>query len=267
MILAPSIQPTAEPLCLNEAKLALRVDGTGDDEFITAMIRSARQWCETYENQAYMMRTSIVYLDAFPEVIRLPMPPLISVPSIRYVDVNGDTQTVTSTVYTVDTDSIPGRIYLAYNQSWPAVRAIPKAITVTFRHGYATTFTAAADDTITVGEAFFADTDRVRLGISAEDDAAIPTGLAINTDYYVRDVSGSTLKLAATSGGTAIDITAVGTGTFYMAPAARGLVPERVSWAMKLILGHLYEHREQLSEMPLQTMDFGVKDLLTERVW
>ncbi|MHB9053557.1 MAG: hypothetical protein ACYC5F_06170 [Thermoleophilia bacterium] len=43
----------------------------------------------------------------------------------------------------------------------------------------------------------------------------IPTGFAINTIYYARDVDtvGKTMKLASTIGGAAVDITATGSGT------------------------------------------------------
>lgn len=41
---------------------------------------------------------------------------------------------------------------------------------------------------------------------------SLPTGLAEGTVYHVRDVTTDDLKLAATAGGAAIDITAVGSG-------------------------------------------------------
>lgn len=43
----------------------------------------------------------------------------------------------------------------------------------------------------------------------------LPGGLSVATVYYVRDVTANTFKLAATSGGTAINITSNGTGTQY----------------------------------------------------
>lgn len=48
----------------------------------------------------------------------------------------------------------------------------------------------------------------------------LPAPLAVGATYYARDVSGSTLKLAATLGGAAIDITTAGTGTFVVVPVA-----------------------------------------------
>ncbi len=44
-------------------------------------------------------------------------------------------------------------------------------------------------------------------------------------------------------------------------------VPERIKQAIKLILTHLYEHREQNSELKLEEMPMNAKDLLFERVF
>ncbi|HXI15511.1 MAG TPA: hypothetical protein VNM48_03995 [Chloroflexota bacterium] len=41
---------------------------------------------------------------------------------------------------------------------------------------------------------------------------ALPTGVVQGTTYYARDILADSFKLAATSGGVAIDITVVGTG-------------------------------------------------------
>lgn len=69
-------------------------------------------------------------------------------------------------------------------------------------------FVAAADDTLTRAAHTFADKQTVR--VIALEGLPIPTGLAANTTYYVRDAGASTIKLAATESGAAIDITAAG---------------------------------------------------------
>ena len=43
-----------------------------------------------------------------------------------------------------------------------------------------------------------------------------PDPLVSGTDYYIRDSSGTSFKLAATLGGTAIDITDTGAGSQYL---------------------------------------------------
>jgi len=58
------------------------------------------------------------------------------------------------------------------------------------------------------------------------------------TDYYARDVSGNTLKLCATPGAQAIDMTSNGTGQFFF-----GEIPPTTIIGMKLLLTDLYENR------------------------
>jgi hypothetical protein len=59
----------------------------------------------------------------------------------------------------------------------------------------------------------YADTNMVHLFTTS----ASPAGVAENTVYYIRDATANTFKLAATSGGSAINITSTGTGTQYIA--------------------------------------------------
>lgn len=68
--------------------------------------------------------------------------------------------------------------------------------------------TATTADVITSNGHGLADTNRVTLQTVAGE--SLPTGLDATTIYFVRDVTTDTFKLALTSGGTAIDITAVG---------------------------------------------------------
>lgn len=48
----------------------------------------------------------------------------------------------------------------------------------------------------------------------------MPTGLSVDTDYWVRDITADTFKVALTKGGAAHNITAANTGTLTMAPTA-----------------------------------------------
>ena len=80
--------------------------------------------------------TFTLKLDAYPTEIRPPRSPLSSVTSITYVDTDGNTQTEASSVYNVDTDTEPGRVSLAVNQSWSDTREQNNAVVVTFVAGY-----------------------------------------------------------------------------------------------------------------------------------
>lgn len=62
----------------------------------------------------------------------------------------------------------------------------------------------------------------------ADSTTTLPGGLSADTDLFARDVSGSTLKAALTSGGAAIDITDTGTGTHTLGTAVTDLVANRI---------------------------------------
>lgn len=94
------------------------------------------------------------------------------------------------------------------------------------------TFTAAADtDTFVCAAHGHADGDSVFLTSSG----TLPAGLAVDTEYFVRDAAAGTLKLALTADGVAIDVTDVGTGTHTLRPGFVdiGEAP-KVSYAPKI---------------------------------
>ena len=141
--------------------------------------------------------------------------------------------------YTLDDQSEPAEIVPAYSKFWPATRDQVNAAAVTYTTGYAAPFTAVAStDVCTITGRTLADTNAVRLSNSG---GALPGGLSTGTTYYVRDYSSGTFKLAASSGGAAINITDAGTGTHYV-----GVVPEKAKQAIKLLCGHWYENRESV---------------------
>lgn len=75
------------------------------------------------------------------------------------------------------------------------------------------TFTVnTGTDVFTATGAGYATGTRVRVQAST----TLPAPLVVNTDYFVRDVSGDTFKLEATLGGSAINITTSGTGTLQV---------------------------------------------------
>lgn len=174
--------PTTEPVSLIEAKLHLRVVDNSSDTLITSLIKVAREWCEGFQNRAFIQQTITAKLDEFSDTIELPMPPLISVTSIKYYDTAGNQQTLSTSYYNVDTTSEPGLVTLAYNQSWPTVRSVHHTIEIIYKAGYG--------------------------------DAA-------------------------------------------------SAVPERVKQAIKLLVGHLYEHRETVSELTLKEVPLAAKSLLS----
>jgi uncharacterized phiE125 gp8 family phage protein len=97
-------QPTDEPVTLTEAKAHLRVDGTAEDDLITALISAARSAAETYCNRAFAQASFVVYVDEFPAygaAISI-LPDVAAVTAFTYFDLSGDAQVVSSSDYIVD---------------------------------------------------------------------------------------------------------------------------------------------------------------------
>ncbi len=131
--------PTEEPVSLAEAKNHLRVDVADDDGLISALIIAAREYCEAFQNRAYITQTWQLWLDAWPESseIRIPRPPLQVVNSVRYYGVDNAEYVLPPSEYIVDSAGEPGRIVLAYGKSWPSVALRPaNAVCVEFVAGY-----------------------------------------------------------------------------------------------------------------------------------
>lgn len=131
--------PAVEPVTVAEAKNHLRVDISDDDALIGALITAAREMIEERSRRALITQTWRRNLDAWPAIsLNLPRPPLQSVTSITYTDGDGNTSTVDSSIYSVDTDSQPGRVALAYDQQWPTVATLAtlNPIKITYVAGY-----------------------------------------------------------------------------------------------------------------------------------
>lgn len=129
---------TVEPVTLAEAKLWIRQDysqGTVEDAMVSGLITAAREWFENAMDRSLLEKVWRLKLPWFCNVIELPYPPLSSVVSITYLDADGATQTLATTIYNVVTATTPARIELASEQTWPVTDVHPEAVTVSFRVG------------------------------------------------------------------------------------------------------------------------------------
>lgn len=127
---------TENPLTLEEVKAALRVTSDDEDAYIGALLAAATRYVETATARQLVTATWTMGMDCFHPTITVPKPPLQSVSSITYVDTSGTTQTLSASLYQVDTASLPGRIIPAYGESWPSTREVLAAVTVVFLAGY-----------------------------------------------------------------------------------------------------------------------------------
>lgn len=133
--------PTFEPLTEDEVRNhLLQFNGTGESSEINDWIVTARQYCEQVTHRSIPQQTHEAKLDCFSGPIVLQKPPLVSVTSVAYIDTNGVTQTLSSSLYTVvpSSDHSPGYIVPIYGGVWPSTRSVPNAVTVRYVAGYTT---------------------------------------------------------------------------------------------------------------------------------
>lgn len=142
-------ESTTEPVSVAELRTFLKMestDSTAEDVLLGSYITAARQIAENITKRSLVTASRSLIIDNFPNstaVIELPRPPLSTVSTnitITYVKDNtaGDTTTVASTLYTIDPDSEPGRIYPSYGNEWPddSVRDQRNAVRINFITGY-----------------------------------------------------------------------------------------------------------------------------------
>ena len=131
-------QPVALAVALNTLKATLRIETseTDQDALLTLAIRTASKLVE----QAGATLITTVYqafYDRFPDAIQLPLSyPMQTVDSIKYIDQDGDEQTLSASLYRSNLNSIPAQIEPAYGEAWPTTRYISSAITVEYTAGF-----------------------------------------------------------------------------------------------------------------------------------
>lgn len=137
--------PAAEPVDLTLAKAHCRITDSQQDALVTLAIESARQAVDGQNGvlgRALITQTWELVLDCFPsEFIRIPLPPLQSVVSIKYQDPDGIEQTLDPGRYLVDTASQPGGVVVDAD-GWPEIDDTANAVRIRFIAGYGA---AAAD--------------------------------------------------------------------------------------------------------------------------
>ena len=124
-----------------EQKLHARIDLTDDDALVTDLNTTATDYVADRLQRAFVTETWELTLDEWPSdscPIELCRVPAIAITSISYIDTDGNSQTLASTQYTLDDKAEPAAIYRAYNITWPTLRNVVNAVTVTFTVGYGT---------------------------------------------------------------------------------------------------------------------------------
>ncbi len=134
--------PTIRPVTREEVKAHLRLDqtDTSEDAFIETLIKAATEYYQTRSRLQLITATYIQYLDEFPtDQLELDRPPLQSVTSIKYDDLNDAEQTLATSVYEVDTFSSVGRFQLQEGESYPSTFDKANAVRIEYKAGYGDT--------------------------------------------------------------------------------------------------------------------------------
>jgi len=128
----------AAAVTATEAKQHARVVTSLDDAYVDGLIAGATDGIESVGRLQLVSATFDWFLDRFPvDFFEFPKSPATAVNSIKYLDVNGVEQTLSTDVFKTDFASLPGRIALKHNQSWPDTRGEINSVTVDFVAGYA----------------------------------------------------------------------------------------------------------------------------------
>lgn len=126
------------PVSLARAKAFCRVEGTEEDTLIEDLIGAAVDHLEQITGRRFATETWDLVLDGFSDTIDLPLSPVQSVVSIKYLDANGNEQDAGQQYWTADLVSEPGWIVRRAEATWPTVMATPNAVTIRLQAGYDT---------------------------------------------------------------------------------------------------------------------------------
>lgn len=145
LVTAPSVLPITRAL----VKQHLRVDHTAEDDLIDLYIKGATAFCDGFHGflgRALVTQTWLLTLDEFPDTeIKIPLPPLQSVTSVKYDDAAGVEQTVDPMDYFVDSASEPGWVVPNTNTLWPTTIDAVNSVRIQFVAGYPPTTDSPPD--------------------------------------------------------------------------------------------------------------------------
>lgn len=233
------------PITIDEAKSHLRVVGTFDDSDIGAIIAAATGTVENYTWRPLMEQTWKLYLDSSEviEEIIINKAPLISIDLIQYYDVNNQLQTLSTNDYYTDIVGDPARVKIT---TMPQVYDRFNAMVITFKCGYAALSTEVTADSVshatdTITKANHGLINGQMLIITQVQNI---TGVEEDELCYVANAKQNTFQLSTVPFGSHINLG--GSDVPAISYKSYGVIPKAIKSAMKLIIGHLFEHREDV---------------------
>lgn len=132
--------PDGEPVTRQEFKDHVLIGGDDADSWIDEAIEGARELFELESWRQLVTATFELKLDGFPvSGFVLPRPPFVSLTSVYYLDTDGNSTLLSSSVYDIDDASgdHEASVVLAPGQSWPSTESAKvNSVTVTYLAGY-----------------------------------------------------------------------------------------------------------------------------------
>lgn len=224
------VQPLEFPVSLAKAKdWASRGDNTKDDDVISDLVASVTQ--EALHGLDRLVLMGATYEDSFSQFpfsedfIELNKTPLLRVNSVKYIDTDGNEQTLPTVDFRVDKNYILGRIEAV--DGFPGTDTRANAVTVNYDAGFTdgVKTTVPATDIFTITAHGFTNGDSKRL---MTVDGTLPAGLSLNKNYFIITATTDTFQLSLTSGGGAVDVSDTGTDDWYV-----GEIPMNLLAAIK----------------------------------
>lgn len=137
------ILTAATGICVSvdDVKAHLRIETTKEDYLLEAYVKAAQTYAENYCKRSFMPKTYVMKLNEFPAsgIIEMPFPPLSTNSTdvaITYINTTGGSTTLSSTYYSVDYYSSPGKVVLNKDLSWPETYGHYQDVTVQYKAGY-----------------------------------------------------------------------------------------------------------------------------------
>lgn len=240
-MLSTLIAPAGLPLDVAELRRQVRLGSvTSEDALLRRYIAAVTRAAETATQRSLGTRRLQLTRQCFGSCIELEHGPVQQIVSVAYRLDNGSWQVLDPSVYACDLSELPARLQCAWGQIWPTVNPEPARVRIQFDAGHVTPVVVdASANTIQVRGIWPALDVAAPVRLS-NSGGALPAPLEPMTDYYVHTVMApGVYRLAATVGGSAIDLTNAGTGTQYL-----GELPDEVAQWMLLRAAALFAHRE-----------------------
>lgn len=126
------------PITAADLKAHLNIDASDDDTIMEGFINAAVKRWESDTNSPVMQSVWEVVYNHWPaDGFVLPLGPMVSIDSIKYLDADGAEQTQTASTYTLMKQGMAPRVMLNMGQSAPVIANRENAVTLTVTAGYA----------------------------------------------------------------------------------------------------------------------------------